>query len=565
MSRKKEFFYEEETELKRVLNVFDLTFLGIGSMLGMGVYIMVGDLANKVGPAMVVSFIMAGIASTLSAMCYAEFAGRTPGTGSAYAYCYITIGEFIAFILGWNLCLEFVIGTACLARGMSGYVDSLFSGAIGHYLNSTMHMKYEYLSHYPDFFSFALMIIFTAIISSGVKESTTFNNIFVTINSITIVVLVVVGIIHVNPKNWSLPPSPGGGVGGFMPYGFSSVMEGAATCFYAYTGFDTVATTGAEAKNPKKTIPLALVLSISCAVIVYTCISTTFTLMWPYTDPHLINNPPYPYVLDKLELSVVKWFVIVGATAAVTGCLLASLFGMARIFYSIAYDGLIFKYLSKVNSCTRTPVRSTAISGLLTGLISILFSTEQLIEMTSLGTLMAYTMVAVCVLILRYEDKEMQSSSQYFEQYKDYGFSNKLLNVPKVSLKPNQLTSSIVKWCTLIVAFMCVCLGAIFAFGSNYLLNSEPFVIFAAVLLAILIIFFTIIIGRQPQSKVKLSFKVYPVPLLPVICIFINVYLMLKLNHLTWIRFFIWLVLGLLMYFCYGIWNSEEGKPRIVK
>ncbi|KAK9501850.1 hypothetical protein O3M35_012501 [Rhynocoris fuscipes] len=562
MCRKKEFIYQEEGELKRVLNVFDLTFLGIGSMLGMGVYIMVGDLASKVGPAMVLSFIMAGIASTLSAMCYAEFAGRTPGTGSAYAYCYITIGEFIAFILGWNLCLEFVIGTACLARGMSGYVDSLFNGAIGHYLNTTLHMEVPYLSVYPDFFSFLLMIIFTAIIVAGVKESTTFNNIFVTINGITIIILIVVGFMHVHPKNWSLPSSPGGGVGGFMPYGFSSVMEGAATCFYAYTGFDTVATTGGEARNPQRTIPLALVLSISCAVVVYTLISTTFTLMWPYTDTNLIGNPPYPYVLDKLELYVIKWFVIVGATAAVTGCLLSSIFGMARIFYSIAYDGLIFKCLSKVNNYTRTPIRASVVSGFVTGIISILFSTEQLIDMTSLGTLMAYTMVAVCVLILRYEDKEMEMMpiSLYTNQYQNYGVHNKLLNLPKASVKPNVLSSSIVKLSTYVISVVCICLCAIFAFAGNYLMSKEPAVVAIAVILAVLLIFFTIVIGRQPQSNIELSFKVYPVPLLPVICMIINIYLMLKLNYVTWIRFFVWLILGLLMYFCYGIWHSEEGK-----
>ncbi|XP_014242269.1 cationic amino acid transporter 2-like [Cimex lectularius] len=555
MSKKKEFRYEEKGPLNRVLTILDLTFLGIGSMLGMGVYIMVGDLSNTVGPAMLLSFVVAGFACILSAMCYAEFAGRTPGTGSAYAYCYITVGEFTAFILGWNLCLEFVIGSACLGRGMSGYIDSIFDGQISSSLNSTMPMNFTNLAEYPDFLSFALIMLFTVVVISGVKESTTINNIFVVINIITISVLVVIGFMSADIANWRLKPTPQGGKGGFMPFGFSGLMKGASKCFYAYTGFDTVATTGGEAKNPQRTIPISLLTSILCAIVVYTAISATFSLMYPYNDPLLSSNAPYPYILQKLGWHNVQWIVVTGAVAAVTGCLLSSVFGMARIVYSIAEDGLIFSWLAKINPRTKTPIRATIVSGILTGLISLIFNTSQLLDMTALGTLMAYTMVGVCILILRYEDGIMEDTQR------DKSLLQKMFNVPKTN-EPDTTSSNVVKISTYLAVVLSFLLGSVFAFLEESLVEEESSSIILAIIFSLLLVLIIVVITRQPQSKMKLVFKVAPVPLLPIVCIFINVYLMLKLPPATWLRFVVWLLMGLLVYFAYGIWNSKERIPQ---
>ncbi|KAL1137841.1 hypothetical protein AAG570_009537 [Ranatra chinensis] len=367
------------------MSIFDLTFLGIGSMLGMGVYIMCGNLATTVGPAMIISFILAGIAATLSALCYAEFAGRAPGTGSAYCYCYITVGEFMAFVLGWNLALEFVIGTACLARGLSGYLDSIADGKMSEYMKEQLPIGVDVLSPYPDFLAFVIMVVFTCLVSVGVKESTIVNNILVVINLITIVVVIVSGFIKADIDNWSIVKTSlpehfkhvDIGNGGFAPYGFSSILEGAATCFYAYTGFDTVATTGGEANNPQRAIPIALMLSMSIGILAYTCVSATFTLMWPF--------------YDQVSWDFFLCYSIVG-----------SIFGMARVVYSIAHDGLLCTPLGKVNKRTQTPLNATMVAGVLTGVIAIIFDADQLISMTSIGTLMAYSMVGVCVLILRY-------------------------------------------------------------------------------------------------------------------------------------------------------------------
>uniref|UniRef100_A0A146LBN1 High affinity cationic amino acid transporter 1 n=1 Tax=Lygus hesperus TaxID=30085 RepID=A0A146LBN1_LYGHE len=558
MGRKKEFEYQEETELKRILNVLDLTFLGISSMVGMGVYIMVGDLATKVGPACVISFLIAGFACALSGVCYAEFAARIPCTGSAYAYSYITIGEFVAFVLGWNLALEMTIGTACLARAMSGYVDTtFFNGSIESFLETNVPMDVPSMASYADFFSFFLMMVFAALVCAGAKESTMLNNLFVGVNMTTIAVIIVLGVIHADFGNWSLPPSPAGGDGGFVPFGVSKVMEGAATCFYAYTGFDTVATTGNEAKNPKRSIPIALVSSILCAATVYGTLSLTFTLMWPYYDPELATGHPYPYVFAQLGLGWAKYLVGIGATCAVFGCMLSSTFGMSRIVYAIADDGLIFQSLSKINSRTRTPIRATVVSGIFTGIVAVVFNTDQLVDMTSLGTLMAYTMVAICVLILRYEDPEMESIEEYSTRNFGSGTLNKVLNTPVTSPVPNEMTSTIVKASALLAVILALGIGSMIAFFSD-LLTTEPAVMIVATLLAILFVAVVVVIGRQPQSKATLSFKVHPVPFLPIICIFFNVYLMLKLNHKTWMRFSVWLVIGLVIYFTYGIWHSKQ-------
>ncbi|KAE8574076.1 high affinity cationic amino acid transporter 1 [Halyomorpha halys] len=562
LTRKKEFVYVEDSGLRRILRFHDLVFLGLGSMLGMGVYIMAGELATKVGPAMILSFLFAGVACTLAALCYAEFAGRTPGTGSAYAYCYITVGEFVAFILGWNLCLEFVIGTACLARGMSAYIDSMFSGSIASWERKHFGMDIQFISTYPDFLSFIIMVVFSAIVSIGVKESTMINNTFVVINMVTIIMLVIIGIVHVNFSNWTLDgtESPHAGKGGFMPFGFSSVMEGAATCFYAYTGFDTVATTGGEAKNPQKTIPFALIVSISLAVLVYGSISATFTLMWPYFDQNLKKGSPYPYVLENLGLTNMKWAVTIGALAAVTGCTLSSVFGMARIVYSIAEDGLLFRPMSVINRFTKTPVNATIATGLLTGFLSVIFSTEQLIDMTSLGTLMAYTMVAICVLLLRYEDKGMETV-YLLKMKQEYNSSlRKIFNTPITYNEPNELTSMTVKCATYTVVLVSALLGSIFAFGIDKLMASEPVILLCTIALAIMMVIALAVIARQPKSKAELKFKVKPVPYLPALSMFINIYLMLKLNVMTWIRFGVWLILGLLVYFIYGMQHSKERK-----
>ncbi|XP_026465834.1 LOW QUALITY PROTEIN: cationic amino acid transporter 2-like, partial [Ctenocephalides felis] len=241
---------EGETKLARVLDVVDLTALGVGSTLGLGVYVLAGAVARgEAGPAVAISFLVAAIASAFAGLCYAEFAARVPKAGSAYVYSYVSVGEFAAFTIGWNLILEYVIGTSSVARGMSNYIDALTGYQMRSFLVMMQALDIDFLGDYPDFFACIVVILLAALLSVGVKESTILNNIFTAVNLVTVAVVLVAGSIKADPANWRISKEDipanvtNGGEGGFMPFGFAGVMAGAAKCFYGFVGFDCVATT----------------------------------------------------------------------------------------------------------------------------------------------------------------------------------------------------------------------------------------------------------------------------------------------------------------------------------
>ena len=242
------------TQLNRCLSAFDLTALGVGGTLGAGIYVLAGDVArNDAGPSIVIAFTIAAVASILSGLCYAEFGARVPKAGSAYVYSYVTIGELCAFVIGWNLILEYVIGTSSVARAWSSYFDSIFNDRIKNFTISTVgEIHAKGIAEYLDFLSVLIVAISTFVLIIGIKKTSWFNSVFTGINLFVILFVVGVGACYAEPKNWS----------DFMPYGFSGVMSGAATCFYAFVGFDVIATTGEEALNPSRGIPISIVLSL---------------------------------------------------------------------------------------------------------------------------------------------------------------------------------------------------------------------------------------------------------------------------------------------------------------
>lgn len=244
------------TQLNRCLSVFDLTVLGIGSTLGAGIYVIAGDVArNNAGPSIVISFSIAAFASILSGLCYGEFGARVPKAGSAYVYSYVAIGELCAFIIGWNLILEYVIGTSSVARAWSSYFDSLFDDGIKNFTISTIgEIHLTGLAEYPDILSVLVILILTAVLLIGIKKTSWFNTLFTAINLFIIVFIVCVGAYYAEPKNWT---------DDFVPYGASGILAGAATCFYTFIGFDVIATTGEEALNPSRGIPISIVLALS--------------------------------------------------------------------------------------------------------------------------------------------------------------------------------------------------------------------------------------------------------------------------------------------------------------
>ncbi|XP_068083130.1 cationic amino acid transporter 2 isoform X2 [Anabrus simplex] len=554
----------EDSGLSRCLTLMDLTLLGVGSTLGLGVYVLAGSVAkNEAGPAVTISFLVAAVASAFAGICYAEFASRVPRAGSAYVYSYVCVGEFAAFIIGWNLVLEYVIGTASVARGLSNYIDTLTNGTMERAMRDAIPIDIDFLSPYPDFLSFGMVMILAVLLSVGVKESSFLNNIFTTVNMITILIVVIAGSIKANPDNWKLEDvGPNGGTGGFIPFGFAGIMAGAAKCFYGFVGFDCVATTGEEAKNPQRNIPLAIVISLLIIFLSYFSISTVLTLMWPYYDQD--EKAPLPVIFDRVGWPAIKWIVNGGAVFALCTSLLGAMFPLPRVLYAMATDGLIFRFLARIHPRSQTPIIATLLSGLLAAIMATIFDLDQLIDMMSIGTLLAYTIVCISVLILRYEEPsyevvDARPQPGFFVQTVKQLFN---LNMMK---RPSEESASIAKWGVSVYSILAIALCAVIIFAGDDLANGEAWAVALASVIGALMLINLMIIGRQPHSTVKLSFKVPLVPLIPALSIMINVYLMLMLDGHTWIRFAAWLLVGFVIYFGYGIRNSEEGKLRYME
>lgn len=332
-----------------------------------------------------------------------------------------------------------------MARGLSGYIDALIDHRMANTLRSMMEIRVGFLATYPDILSFVFVLAITALLAYGVKESTVLNNIFTGVNLMVIaVVLVSVGF-KANPANWKInvediPAGIDAGAGGFLPYGIAGVMAGAAKCFYGYVGFDCIATTGEEARNPARNIPLAIIFSLVIIFLSYFGVATVLTMALPY----YLQDPvaPFPNLFDWLGWQEIKWIVSIGAIFSLCTNSLGAMFPLPRILYAMSSDGIIFKKLRTVNAKTRTPILATVISGVVSGTMALLFDLHQLIDMMSIGTLLAYTIVAISVLVLRYsEDTNFRAESTV----QDKSLIVKQLFNLNIARTPNLLSSRIVK------------------------------------------------------------------------------------------------------------------------
>lgn len=298
------------TSLKRCLSTLDLTLMGVGGMVGSGLYVLTGTVAKDiVGPAVVLSFLFAGVASLLAAFCYAEFGARIPKTGSAYMFTYVSVGEIWAFLIGWNVILENMIGGAAVARAWSGYLDSIFNHAIQNFTEThIMQWNVPFIAHYPDILAAGILILATCFISFGVQVSSYLNHIFSTISMVVIVFILVFGFVLAEPANWSQKE------GGFAPFGLSGILAGSATCFYAFVGFDVIASSSEEAKNPQKAVPIATAISLGLAASAYILASTVLTLMVPW---HSLD--PNSALADAFFRRGYSWAGIIVAVGSICG------------------------------------------------------------------------------------------------------------------------------------------------------------------------------------------------------------------------------------------------------
>jgi len=440
---------EQPNKLKKALSVFDLTALGIGGIIGTGIFVLTGiGASNFAGPALVISFIIAGVASAFAALGYAEFASMIPVAGSAYTYGYASLGEIFAWTIGWDLLLEYGLASSTVAVGWSGYAVSLFS-AIGIDLpawaiNSPAAGG---LINLPAIF---IVGIITCLLTVGIKESKWVNNIIVVVKLLVIILFIAIGTSHIQVSNWHP----------FLPFGWQGVMTGASIIFFAYLGFDAVSTAAEESKNPQRDLPIGLIASLLISTILYIIVTLVLTGMVNYTQ---LNTPaPVSFALNMIGNHWAAALLGVGAMAGITSVLLVDMYAQSRILFAMSRDGLLPHTFSKVHSKFQTPYRGTWIIGILVAALAGFTPIKVLAEMANIGTLFAFVIVSAAIIVL-----------------------------------------------------------------------------------------------RKTKPDLHRPFRVPFVPLVPILAILFCLYLMYNLPIITWIRFIVWLILGLIVYAIYGSHHSK--------
>jgi basic amino acid/polyamine antiporter, APA family len=398
--------------LKRALGATNLTALGIGAIIGTGIFVLTGTVAaQNAGPAVVLSFVLAGVASIFAALCYSEFASLVPMAGSAYTYGYATLGEVFAWIIGWDLILEYALGAVTVSIGWSGYVVS-FLHDIGIDIPAQLSAARGTLITLADgtqvaaIFNLPAVIIIgivTLLLVIGIKESANANNVIVIIK-VAVVLLFIVGAAHaVNPANWHpfMPPSTG--VRG--QFGWSGVMQGAGIVFFAYIGFDAVSTAAQEAKNPQRDMPIGIIGSLLICTVLYILVSGVATGIMSYHD---LNVPdPIAVAADHAGLGWMSSLIKLGAIAGLSSVILVMLLGQSRILWTMADDGLMPKFVSKVHPKFRTPWITTILTGVVVAFFAAILPIRDAASLVSIGTLLAFVIVSIGVLVLRVREPEL--------------------------------------------------------------------------------------------------------------------------------------------------------------
>ncbi|KAF8793457.1 cationic amino acid transporter 4-like [Argiope bruennichi] len=549
-----------ETNLRRCLNTADITMLAIGHMIGSGVYVLTATVAkNMAGPAIVLAFLFSGFASFLAALCYAELGVRYPRSGSAYSYTYLALGELWAFLVGWNVALEHVIGAAAISRACSAYIDSLAGGVISNATENAMGaIHVPFIAERLDFLAFGILILFTVCLSFGVRMTSHLNNVFSVANLVVIVTIICVGAYFADTSNWTNPAT-----GGFMPFGWSGVLAASASCFYAYVGFDSIASSGEEARDPQKSIPRATMISMGIATTTYVAVATVLTLMVNYQDIH--DDSGLPDALAAHGAHWAKIVVIVGAVSGMATGIIGSLFALTRVIYVMADDGLLFAFCSNVNTKTKIPLGAMYIFASLSALMTLTLDINTLVEVMSIGTLFAYLVVSASVIILRYrpnlcpkdDSQELSSIGSSTEKIEDIGAGEFKARFQMLRTYLDWWPGRLVTMSVLcFVIFTFLTCGFVTGCSSSIANGSWWSIIILVVLLFCTISCFVIITLHQ-QSTAPLRYKVPLVPLIPALSIVVNAVLIVNLQAATWLRLLIWVAVGLSMYLSYGLGHSK--------
>jgi basic amino acid/polyamine antiporter, APA family len=417
---------DSEHSLKRVMGAGDLIMLAIGAVIGAGIFGAIGTAAagqigpngevirQGAGPALVFSFILLGAACALAGLCYAELASMIPQAGSAYAYSYATLGELVAWIIGWDLILEYAVGNVAVAISWGDYFNTLVKGigitmppwlttgyrtallsadpAIHGLLDTAPHIAgIPIVVHVP---AFAIVMLITVLLLQGAKESVTANNIMVVIKLLALGLFIAVGITHINTAN--LHP--------FAPNGFSGIHQGAAIVFFAYIGFDAISTAAEETKNPQRNLPIGILGGLAICTFIYVIVGFVLTGMVPYQE--LAVADPLARALQLAGFNAVGWIVALGAAVSMSAVLLVFQYGQPRIFFAMARDGLLPQWAAKIHPKTKIPFITTLFTGIFVALWSLVGDAGETYDLTNIGTLFAFMLVSIGVLVLRYKEPD---------------------------------------------------------------------------------------------------------------------------------------------------------------
>jgi APA family basic amino acid/polyamine antiporter len=398
---------ETEHGLRRSLGPWALTAMGIGAIIGTGIFVLTGVAsATRAGPALTLSMVAAGIVSALAALCYAEVSSKVPISGSAYTYTYATAGEFLAWIVGWGLVLEYALGASTVSVGWSGYFTYILHTLFN--LNIPQVWQHSHWDPTPGIANLpaaGIILLITALLVRGTKESGTVNAIIVTIKVLIVLFFIAAGIGHINGANFHLPSGGAAGAGGFFPFGWTGVLGGAAFMFFAYIGFDAVSTAAEESKNPGKDLPFGILMSLAICTVLYIVVVAILNGMVPFYKLNV--SYPVAFALNSVGLAWAGTIISFGAIAGLTTVLLVMMFGQSRIFYSMSRDGLIPPSFTRIHPKWRTPVFSQIFFGILIAAAGALFPIGILGSLTNMGTLVAFILVAVSVPILRNRHPEL--------------------------------------------------------------------------------------------------------------------------------------------------------------
>lgn len=533
--------------LNKVLNVRDLTFMGIAAVVGAGIFSTIGKAAFDGGPGISLLFVITAITCGFSALCYAEFASRVPIAGSAYTYAYVSFGEVIAWIIGWALILEYAIGNIVVAISWSSYFNNLLqavgldlpgwltvdpstakeaftatqaSVAAGEAVTPNMQLILDAWNGAPaingtkifiNLPAFIIVCLVSILTFVGIKESKKSANAMVVFKVAVIIFVIILGIFSVKPSYWSP----------FMPNGIEGVLKGVSAVFYAYIGFDAISTTAEECKNPQRDLPRGMIYSLVICTVLYILIALVLTGMVPYTE--LKVNDPLAFVFERVGKDWISWIISISAVVATTSVLLVFQLGQPRIWMSMSRDGLLPKAFGKVHPKYQTPYISTIVTAILVAVPSLFMQSSLMTDLTSIGTLFAFVLVAAGVLTLPRVDSSLKKG----------GFKLPYIN--------GQFIVPI-----LTAIFVYFSWGRINAALTNISKDGLQEILFLVYVL------FAVILSVMTFVR-KYS-------LIPVMGMLSCSYLLIEIPADSWLLFFAWMSLGLLIYFSYGYRKSKLGR-----